>query len=319
MRMYGRENIAVVHPTNAVSVTRNTLNGSTRNCLSRTSSGPSMTTRSVSADAAANVRKLAATFTHPAYARSPTSISVMAPASGRHSTAMTSIMLFELFEMRKVETVELLADLEEEYAEDQHADQHVERDTQLDDDQHCRRYVDQLLEFPLDVELADQPVQDPRQQQHLEHQSQRGRKIQVRLRGCVCDDCRGYRERQSLCRVQVDQRQHAALREHREGQQQQQRRQQVNELRVERSDGHANQLPSSRLTSIASTASRNAVPRNSGARKIRSLADSVSIRASAAPPQRSLATRIGAAPSSARQSLPSAMPKGKKSASPMHE
>jgi hydrogenase-4 component E len=34
-----------------------------------------------------------------------------------------------VLEMRKVETVELLADLEEEHAEDQHADEHVERDT----------------------------------------------------------------------------------------------------------------------------------------------------------------------------------------------
>ena len=32
MRMYGREKIDVVKPTKAVSATRNTLNGSTKNC-----------------------------------------------------------------------------------------------------------------------------------------------------------------------------------------------------------------------------------------------------------------------------------------------
>ena len=52
MRMYGRENSDVVKLTNAVSAIRNTLNGSTKNCRSRTSSGPSRMTRAVSAAAA---------------------------------------------------------------------------------------------------------------------------------------------------------------------------------------------------------------------------------------------------------------------------
>jgi len=74
------------------------------------------------------------------------------------------------------------------------------------------------------------------------------------------------------------------------------------------------------LTSIASTASRNAVPRNSGARKILSFADSVSMTASAAPPTTSLTTSAGADQAIARQSsLTSAIPNGRNSAMPMHE
>ena len=62
------------------------------------------------------------------------------------------------------------------------------------------------------------------------------------------------------------------------------------------------------------------MPRNSGARKIRIFADSVSISASAKPPTSSLATRIGTAATMASQLvLPSAMPTGMKIARPMHE
>ena len=46
-------------PTNAVSATRNTLNGSTKNSRSIAMNGPPMTTRTVSATAATNVAKLA--------------------------------------------------------------------------------------------------------------------------------------------------------------------------------------------------------------------------------------------------------------------
>ena len=40
MRMYGREKIDVVKPTKAVSATRNTLNGSTKNSLPSANSRP---------------------------------------------------------------------------------------------------------------------------------------------------------------------------------------------------------------------------------------------------------------------------------------
>ena len=62
------------------------------------------------------------------------------------------------------------------------------------------------------------------------------------------------------------------------------------------------------------------MPRNSGARKIRIFAETVSISASAKPPAPSLATRAGTASAMAPQSpSPPAMPNGKNSASPMHE
>ena len=157
--MYGREKIDVVNPTNAVSATRKTLNGSTKNCLSRTSKGPSDITRTVSAVAARNVSRHTATLTAGACSRSPTMASSTAPAMGRPRTAMISIMgdvelrsstrashhrygcsrslvLLELFHMLQVQAVELLTDLEEEHAEDKHADQHVERNAQLDHHRH---------------------------------------------------------------------------------------------------------------------------------------------------------------------------------------
>ena len=63
-----------------------------------------------------------------------------------------------------------------------------------------------------------------------------------------------------------------------------------------------------------------AVPRNSGARKMRIFADSVSINASANPPNASLATSSGAADSSASPSAPlTTMPNGTNSARPIHE
>src|ERR1035441_6959572 len=48
----------------------------------------------------------------------------------------TSILL-EVFHVAQVERFELLADLEEEEAEDEDADQHVERDAELDDHRHA--------------------------------------------------------------------------------------------------------------------------------------------------------------------------------------
>ena len=89
--MYGREKIAVVNPTNAVSATRKTLNESTKNCRPSTSCGPSTITRAVSATAAANVRKLTATLTVGAARRSPMTARSAAPASGKPRTARISI------------------------------------------------------------------------------------------------------------------------------------------------------------------------------------------------------------------------------------
>src|SRR5436190_13612719 len=139
--MYGREKIAVVKPTNAVSATKNTLKESTKKSLPATSIGPSLITRTVNAIDASQVRRLTATLTRDAQARWPIAARSSAPASGKTSTATVSgirlLALSELFEMFQVEAVELFADLEEEHAEDQHAHQHVERDAQLDDHRHA--------------------------------------------------------------------------------------------------------------------------------------------------------------------------------------
>src|SRR5436190_21825379 len=90
--MYGREKIAVVKPTNAVSATRNTLKESTKKSLPATSIGPSVITRTVSAIDASQVRRLAATLTRDAQARSPIAASSSAPESGRTSTATVSVI-----------------------------------------------------------------------------------------------------------------------------------------------------------------------------------------------------------------------------------
>src|SRR6476620_6161350 len=126
-------------PTNAVSATRKTLNGSTRNWLRTTSSGPLPITRTVSAVAARNVHTLATTLTSGAKGRCPTNASTAAPATGNARTSSTSITVFQLLEVLEVEAVELLADLEEEDPEDQHEDEDVQRDAELDDHRHAVR------------------------------------------------------------------------------------------------------------------------------------------------------------------------------------
>src|SRR5437879_8751021 len=134
----------------------------------------------------------------------------------------------------------------------------------------------------------------------------------------VGNDSRRAGEREALRGKEVDQRQHTALRQHREREQQQHRGEQVDQLSREGQVAH--QLPRSRLTSIPSTASRKAVPRNSGARKMRIFADNVSISARTNPPMASLPISTGVATRIASQSsLALAMPYGKKSDRPMHQ
>src|SRR5438105_4120647 len=138
MRIYGRENSAVVKPTKAVSATRNTLNGSTKNCPSSASSGPSAITRLVSSAAAARVTRLAAALASGAQRMCPTSASSTAPATGMTSTsAISKSVCLQLFHMLDVEAVELLADMEKEDAEDERAHQHVERHPQFDHQRHA--------------------------------------------------------------------------------------------------------------------------------------------------------------------------------------
>src|SRR3990172_374458 len=138
MRIYGRENSAVVKPTNAVSATKNTLNGSTKNCSSSATIGPSATTFAVSNAAAHKVAKLISAFSSGAQRLWPTSASSAPPNSGTPRTsAISNSILLQLFHMPDVEAVELLADMEKENAENEGPDQHVERHPQFDHQRHA--------------------------------------------------------------------------------------------------------------------------------------------------------------------------------------
>src|SRR4029079_14808757 len=89
-------------------------------------SGPFATTSAVSAQAATKVPRLNATFSSIARSRWPTRASITTPASGMPRTmrsSPTSVLLLQRLEVAHVEAVELLADLEQEHAEDQHADE----------------------------------------------------------------------------------------------------------------------------------------------------------------------------------------------------
>src|SRR5439155_13845247 len=137
MRIYGREKSAVVKATKAVSATRNTLNGSTKNCSSSATIGPSAITRLVSSAAAPKVTRLIMALASGAQRLCPTRASSTAPATGITSTsAISKSVLLQLFHMLDVEAVELLADMEEEDAEDERAHQHVQRHAQFDHQRH---------------------------------------------------------------------------------------------------------------------------------------------------------------------------------------
>src|SRR5690349_16667343 len=150
--MYGREKIAVVKATNAVSATRNTFSGSRKNSPCQASTGPSAMTRAVSAPAPSSVAKLKATFRSRAKPRWPMPARSAAPASGeaskRRRASMRSVVL-QALQVADVQAVELLADLEQEHAEDQDADQHVERDAELHDHRHAVGRRDRREEEPV--------------------------------------------------------------------------------------------------------------------------------------------------------------------------
>src|SRR5215470_8733471 len=137
IRMYGREKSAVVSPTNAVRATRNTLNGSMKNCSRQTSIVPCRMTRTTSRAAAIRVARLTTTLASGAPRRCPSSARTTAPRSGTPSTRSSSTsVLLERFEIVQVEALELLPDLEEEDSQDEDAHQHVQGDAQLDHHRH---------------------------------------------------------------------------------------------------------------------------------------------------------------------------------------
>ncbi len=109
-------------------------------------------------------------------------------------------------------------------------------------DEHRAGDVEQRLGVPVDLQAADESVQQPRQQHDLERQRQGGGQIQVMLAGAPREQERRHEQQCALYREQVDERHDAPLREHREGQQQQQRRTQVQQLQVEGGSGHGSKL-----------------------------------------------------------------------------
>ena len=82
-----------------------------------------------------------------------------------------------------------------------------------DADQHRGRDVDQTLDVPAHVELADEPVQEPRQHADLEDERQPGGPEQMRLACRIADDGRRAGEGEPLRGEEVDQREHAPLRD----------------------------------------------------------------------------------------------------------
>ena len=94
-------------------------------------------------------------------------------------------------------------------------------------DEHRARDVEQRLGVPVDLQAADEPVQNPGQKHDLEREGECGRQIQVVLAGAPGEQQRRHEQHCALYREKVDEVHDAPLREHRKGQQQQQRRTEV--------------------------------------------------------------------------------------------
>src|SRR5678815_5843051 len=110
------------------------------------------------------------------------------------------------------------------------------------------------------------------------------------LAGAPRHQQRGNAEQRTLERKQIDEGNDPPLRQHGERHQQQHRGARVEQLQVPRRIRHR-QAPSNRWTSMPSTANRNAVARNSGARNTRSFAETVSMNAMPTPASTSFAAR----------------------------
>src|SRR5450755_4586431 len=118
----------MVKPTNAVSVTRNMLKASIKNCSRATNKLPCATILEVSVHAARNVTSEKPTLASGAQRRPPNTPSVNAPSSGvpRRMTNSMLLILLQGFEVLQIQTVELFANLKKENVENQHRYQDVE-------------------------------------------------------------------------------------------------------------------------------------------------------------------------------------------------
>src|SRR5438445_1456525 len=140
----------VVQPTNAVSATRKTLKGSTKNCSCPISKGPSMMTRRVNVQLARKVPRPKATLASGAQPRAPKTASTRQPVRGIPRSNHSSIsFLFEFFQMLQIQAVELLANLEEEHAENQRPHQDIQGDAKLHDHGHAMGRADSSKEQPV--------------------------------------------------------------------------------------------------------------------------------------------------------------------------
>src|ERR1700687_3899533 len=96
--------------------------------------GPCRMTRKTSREAAISVAKLMPALSSAAQRRAPNRPNRMDPSNGRPRTSnISTSLLLERFQVMQVEAVELLPDLEEKDAENEHTNQHVERDAAFDD------------------------------------------------------------------------------------------------------------------------------------------------------------------------------------------
>ena len=98
------------------------------------------------------------------------------------------------------------------------------QDHEHDAAKHDRGDVHQRFDVPLHVEPADQPMQDPGQQKHLERERHARGPPEMRLAGEQGHERRRHEQHQPLRGEQVDQRDHPPLRQHGEGEKQQHRR-----------------------------------------------------------------------------------------------
>ena len=163
------------------------------------------------------------------------------------------------------------------------------RDTEGEDDdeqadQHRARDVQHRLGIPVDAEPADQPVQDQWHPDDLERERERGRDVQMRLRrtrrraaAWRAQSSAPWKARRS---TSVTMRRCESIAKDTSSSS---AAQEIEELQIEAGYGHglvrAPQARSNWWTRSPSTANRNAVARNSGARNTRTFADTVSISA----------------------------------------
>ena len=107
-----------------------------------------------------------------------------------------------------------------------------------DADQQRDRDVDQRLDVPAHAQPVDHPVQQPGYDEHLEDERQHRRDVEVRLMRHIAHHGGGGHERRALQGEEMDQREHAPLRDHGEGDEQHERREKVDQLAAEDVGAH---------------------------------------------------------------------------------